>query len=199
MATRRQPSAEVLRGIQAHRGRPPSEDALARVRDRVRQTVDLEMQIEDLEQRLAEKREQLNQIRHGELPTLFEEVGIDRLGLDASGNVPAYDAELSPYYHANLKPENMPEAFRKFRWLEPMQKHTVKVEFGRGESAVAKKFIASLKKQRLDYSNAVGVPWNTLTAEIRRRHEDGEPLSPADLEILGATVGRVVKLKKRKQ
>lgn len=194
----KKPNAAVMAGISAHQPAKPTKDALKNLREQVRAAADLELEISDLEEKLFQKKQKLNEIKSETLPSLFEDVGVDTIGVEPLGNAPGFDAELKPYYHATLKPENMAEAFRKFRWLSPMQKHTFKVEFGRGEAAQAKKFLVALKKQRLDYSNSVGVPWNTLTAEIRRRHEDGEPLSPGDLQILGATVGKVVQLKKRK-
>ena len=40
------------------------------------------------------------------------------------------------------------------------------------------------------------VPWNTLTSYVREQVEGDHP--PLDLEILGATAGQVVKIKKRK-
>lgn len=180
---------------------PPTQvgaDKLTAVREKLAEARDVELEMVVLGERLKQLSEKLKTIRETDLPNMFEAARIDTLGLEPQGNLPGYDAELKPYYHANLKPENMTEAFRQFRWLEPMQKHTFKVEFGRGEAKLAKKFLNSLKKQRLDYSNSVGVPWNTLTAEIRRRYEDGKPMSPAQLQTLGATVGRVVQLKQRK-
>jgi hypothetical protein len=63
----------------------------------------------------------------------------------------------------------------------------------------AKKTEQMLKKAKVPFTKEVKVHASTLTAEIRRRYKDGQPLPPADLELLGAFVRPMVKIEKVKE
>ena len=54
-----------------------------------------------------------------------------------------------------------------------------------------------MKKEKIEYSNKFGVPWNTLTAFVKEQIEEKKVTPP--LELLGATVGRVVQVVKQKK
>jgi hypothetical protein len=177
------------------------EDKLDRIRAKVKEARDVELRIDSMEEAVKELKKDLNRIRCEELPALFQQNGVPSITIDREGNAPAYVAELQAYYHANIPdPEKDPAgaeagyAWLKANKLESFIKTQVKVDYGRGERAKAKKFEAFLKKEKIPYSSKVGVPWNTLTAEVRRRYEAGKPLSPADLTAIGGTVGTVVKI-----
>jgi hypothetical protein len=191
-ALRKQAAADVPKA---------SKDKLDTIRAKVKEARDVELRIENLQQTIKELTADLNRIRCDELPGMFQQNGVPSITIDKEGNVPAYVAELQAYYHANIPdPEKDPAgaeagyAWLKKNKLEAFIKTQVKVDYGRGERAKAKKFEAFLKKEKIPYSSKVGVPWNTLTAEVKRRYEAGAPLSPADLAAIGGTVGTVVKV-----
>lgn len=178
---------------------PPSTDALNKLRDKVRRARDIEQEVASIQERAQELQKEKQEILFKELPDLYEEYGVDKLGLEAEGNLPAYDTELKPYYHANIPKDGEDEAFA---WLEKNKhgdliKTKIIVEMGRGDRALAKKVEAALKKLKVPYSSTLGVPWNTLTAFVREQIEQRQTTPP--LAILGATVGRVVTLKPRKE
>lgn len=186
--------ADVLAAAEKFREKP-NPDKLRRLRSKVAEARDLSLTISDLMSAVKEEEARLLKIRTVELPALFEEIGISNITLDASGNNPECYAELATFYSANLpKDERADKAFKKFKWLAPLSRHTISLDFAKGEEPKAKKLMAVLKKQKLKFKDKVGVHASTLTAEIRRRYEDGQPLSPADLDLLGATVGTIVKL-----
>ena len=65
------------------------------------------------------------------------------------------------------------------------------------EAKQAERFQRSLEKAGIDFSLKRGVPWNTLTAWFKAEHKK-KPLTVKAMGLLGATVGRVVKVVKSK-
>lgn len=181
----------------------PSEDKLEAVRNALRELRDLGVEAQDLQARLAEKQARASFLQTKHLVELFESTHIDQLGLQAEGNMPAYDATLRPYYKANISAEWEPERQAKaFNWLganghEDMVRTQIIVELGRGERKLAKSIEAYLKRRRVPYSTRLAVPWNTLTAWLKDQIEKHQTTPP--LELLGATVGKVVNIKPRKE
>ena len=77
----------------------------------------------------------------------------------------------------------------------------VSLDFQRGEKALADE-LEDLIRTKFSGANshpikvAMGVPWTTLTALVKEQVEQGEPVP---LDTLGATVGQVAKITKRKK
>lgn len=182
----------------------PSEDGLSRLREAVASARDLERTIGDLTERLSDRKRQLNEIRQKTLPDLFQEVGVKSVVLEPSGNLPAYEAEVRPYFSANIAADwDEERRERAFAWLSEqgegdMIKTIYTVELGRGTSKMQKALSAALRKLKVAFSARKGVPHTTLTAWLRERYKKGEPLSPPELETIGATVGVVATLKEKK-
>ena len=185
---------------QIMRPREISSDALEELRAHVRRHRELVIEVTEAEERLKVLKNSLNEMEQKELPDLFHAAGVDKVGLPAEGNHPAYDATLKPYYKANIPEGNKPEAFA---WLNnngygDIVKTVFKIEFGLGEETPTKVLEKELTKMGVDYSKDMTVPWQTLTAWLKERIEkrDGD-LPP--LSLFGATVGTVVKLKERRK
>lgn len=193
-------TAVIEAAAAAARRQKPSEDKLRRLRETVAQARDLELQIRNTMERLAELNDQLAKIENDTLPTMFQELGVTSMSLDTDGNHPAFVAELDTVYKANLpKDDRAQKAYKKFPWLREMAKTRVEISFGRDEQARVKKLEAVLKKMRVPFDKELSVHWKTLTSEVRRRFEDGKPLPPADLDLLGAFVMTRVKLTEQKE
>ena len=176
----------------------PKEDKLEALRLIVRAHRDLIKRIEEQEEQLKQSMKLKWEMESRQLPDLFEEAGVDRVGIPADGNHPAYDAVRSPYYHANIPAEQKENAFN---WLEreghgDLIKTVVKVELGRGEREKAKEVETLLQELGVDYSRDLGVPWNTLTAWLKEQIEKHGNIPP--LSLIGGTVATVVRLKERK-
>lgn len=178
----------------------PSEDKLIKLRAAIARARDLELEIEAKQTALDEKMKELTTIRTVELPGIFEEAQVSgTITLEAVGNEPAYEATLAKFYSASLPDDDRREkAFKRFKWLAELSKTRFTVDFGKGDDKKVKAFTKLLKAKKVEASSKVGVHSGTLTAEIRRRFESGKPLAPGDLDLLGATVGTVVKLNKVK-
>lgn len=196
------PSAALARKIKTDKPVIP-EDKLELVREQLRRSRDTELEMSDLATRLKVKSEEQNKRVFEELPALFQEIGIDRLGIEADGNLPAYDAALSPYYKASISGEWPPERQdAAFDWLEKeghgdLVKNMFVVQLGRGDEKKALRLRALLEKAGFEFENKRAVPWNTLTSFVKEQVEKHNTTPPLDL--LGATVGKIVKLKPRKE
>lgn len=173
-----------------------SEDSLTRARELATRYHQLLAEIEGIRAVLSERSEELQRLQYRELPDLFSEVGISSVGVDGAV------IEVVPFYKANIAADWPQERRdRAFNWLESNEAGdiigtTVTVAFQRGQIELARQLEASLREQPWANSNPPvlqrSVPWNTLTALVRERLEQGKE---TPLEDLGATVGRVARVK----
>lgn len=170
-----------------------------------REMVQLEQNIEDYENAITQAKARKNEIAHRLLPELFDAANTDRVGLPDSNA----DLVLRPWYHANIAADWEPERKEKaFGWLEEnghgdIVRVGVVVEYSRGEldkARLLEKHIADFFTRSNEPPKKIQmnmhVPWNTLTAFVREQTESGNVV---DLEVLGAQVGRVAKIEKRKK
>jgi hypothetical protein len=182
---------------------PPGADRLEKLRRGVRLLRAKRRELENVEARAKTIRAEINDLEHVQLVDLMDEAGVDSVGLPAEGNEPAEDYELRPYYHAVLPrdPETDEPRQEGLDWLEKhrhgdLVKTIVTVRLGLGDRKLAKQVSAALKKLGVDYDERRSVPHQTLTAFVREQIEKYQRTPP--LGLLGATVGRVVKVKQRK-
>lgn len=165
---------------------------------------ELDVKIDDLEEQLSSSRERRRELTEKLLPDYMTSIGQDRLGL-AEHDV---DVVLEDYYHANISADWEPERrVAGFDWLEKndggdLVKVLVTVAFPRGDLMRARALEQKIVEWGEESNSPIPTPevtmsvaWNTLTAWVRDRISKGAALP---LETLGATVGRVAKLKKRK-
>lgn len=178
----------------------PSGDKLDRLRSEIFKLRDLEFQQATLAERLKTVGGDIGLIKEKTLVDLFDEAGCNRLGIEADGNLPPYECEMGDYYHANIPAEKQDEAYEYLRKIkqEDLIKTSFTVEFGLREAKAAERFERSLQKAKIPFSMKQGVPWNTLTAWFKVEHRK-KPLTVKAMGLLGATVGRVVKVVKQKE
>lgn len=178
----------------------PASDKLERARDMLRELRDRQMRASQLEEQLTSERQAIREMTDKTMPDFYDEVGVPKLALAAEGNLPAFEIEVIDRYHANIPDETKTEAFNYLRKTgnEDLIKTSFTVEFGLRETKQADRFRRSLQKADIQYSEKHGVPWNTLTAWFRTEHKR-KPITPKVMGLLGATVGRVVKVVKQKE
>ena len=180
----------------------PKEGQLQAIRDAGAQLRDAEREKADIEERLRETNQKIQELQFKKLPDLMHEAGIDRLGLPAHGNLPACDAKLQPFYRANIAADWPPEKRQEaFNWLEDhghgdLLKVSVTVQFGRGDLDKARELEGKLAAMGMQPSIGMSVPWTTLTAWLKEQVEKYHSTPP--LETIGGTVGSIVKLIARK-
>lgn len=178
-----------------------SDDKLAKARQLAVEFVLLDRQIESSKQALKELEARKLEIASKELPEFFDSINTDLVGVPEAG----VDVKVGPYYKANIAADWEPERReRGFKWLDDHGHSdvigiTVTMKFLRGEADMAKMLVEYLRRSPWGNTHPpsveMGTPWNTLTALVRELVESGQPV---DLEALGATVGRMAKIVKRK-
>lgn len=186
--------------------RAPTEEESASLAAMGRRLLEAERAIEDLETALAERRAERQKLVREEMPAYMQAIGQDRVGLPDS----EVDLVLEPYYYANIAADWDPARRRRaFEWLEEhgggdLIKLNLTYGFRRGEAALARwlrnlvgAFTRLLPGDPVDLPEPTvreEVHHQTLTAWLRERVEAGDEV---DLEVLGATVGSVVKVRSR--
>jgi hypothetical protein len=179
--------------------RAPTAEESQKLTELGREVAEVDRRIERGEQLLSELKERRHTILHREMVDLMTQFGQDKIGL-SEDNV---DLVLEPFYHASL-PKDDPQP--GLDWLiennhGDLIKATLVVTMDRrdfehmapmGEAiqAFAKEAGIEVKTER-----SLSVHWATLKSFVREQVEKGVALP---LDILGATVGQVVKIKKRK-
>ena len=183
----------------------PPADKLTRVRTAAARMRDLQREASDLDERLKGVRKNILEMQHDTLPQLFIDAGVDRLDLSAEGNQPAFQAVMSDYYRANIRTD-WPEEEQQVgydllekRGCGDMIKRTVEIRFGLSENKMFNKVVKYLQSLEVEMTIRQSVPWNTLTAWLKELYQDGEQLGDSELRILGATIGKVVTLKPKKE
>lgn len=181
------------------------QDRLVLLRTKVARVRDLRAAVADMEERTKAANKELDDLRFRELPDLFQEVGVARLGLDPDGNLPAYDAELKDHFKANIVADWPPEqreagfAVLEAHGAEDLIKNTIVVELGRGENVTAEDICRFLGERGIPFTQGRAVSWNTLTSWLKEQVKKyNRTFSAAELDAIGGRVGKVVEAKPRR-
>lgn len=181
----------------------PSDDSLTRARRKAQELVDAERLRDELEQKLRDANVRLWDLKMREVPDLFAELGVDSLGLPGAG----VDVEIGPYCKANISADWDTERREAgFEHLDALGagdivKNTITVTFPRGHDAERAEWLERVRGLNFSFEQpelveARFVPWNTLTAFVKEQVQRGN--TDLDLEKLGAQVGTIAIIKKRK-
>jgi hypothetical protein len=177
-----------------------SPQVIEAIREKLRAARDLKIEIRDIEERAKARKADLYKIERAELPEMFSRAGIDNLGLPPEGNMPGYDAQLKPYYSANIAAawEDDKKAiaynYLKDEKAEDLIKATITIRLKMGSTKIRKAVMAALKKLKVEYEMNLSVHSASLTSWLKHRVEDGKP---PKLDLIGAEVGQVVKIDPR--
>jgi hypothetical protein len=177
----------------AHTG----EDRLERVRAAASELRDLESQREDLEERLADVKNRIKMLVERDLVRLMSEANMTSFSLDREGNSPPMKFDRVTNYYAKIPEDKEIEAFN---WLHDqghgdIVKTEIKLTFGMKERDQAQELEKDLASKRYDYDSKLAVHPSTLKAFVKHEVEAG---SPIPLDLFGAYIQDVVKLKKGK-
>lgn len=166
---------------------------------------DFHCEIADLEERTKDLKAKLATLERIDLPAAFEKAKIDSLGLPAEGNLPAYDAKLKPYYKANIaaswEDEKKAKAFSylKHSGNGHLVRTKIGLNFGLGELTKVNKLRQVLRRNGFgDFSEAIDVPWTSLTKFVKDHFEEKGTCPGGSPAVLGVDAGYVVELKQRK-
>ena len=196
-----QPSADLL-AVATESPPVTPLDRLEKVRDRLARVRDLRLLVAELTERVTAANKEIQELTFTELPDAYAELGLRTLNLQATGNLPAVNSEVKPYYRANIAADWAAEdRERGFKTLESLEaehliKATITIELPRGEVKKARKIMTDLEKAGVPYTCGLAVSWNTLTAWLKERYTKklGD-LTPGQLEAIGGRVATVVEVK----
>lgn len=181
---------------------PLNQDKLDKLRERVVYARALDLEIDDLEQRLEDKKRELRHLYHTEIPDLMDEAGVDRLGVTNAGNLGSFEIKVQPFYSANIAagwdPDKRSAAFEYLTELgaEDLIKTKIEIDFSRGERAKAVLVAENLKDDGIETSMKETVHSATLASWLREQVEVNGTVP--DLDKIGGTVGRVAKITRKK-
>lgn len=167
----------------------PDDKDLAQVKDLAHRYLALEQECTQIEEQLKRKQLELRQIRESDLPLAMTTIGMTAFSLVGGGLVRVKEA-----IHAGISQANQPQAFS---WLEKnghgaIIKHEIKILFGKGEDAWAKKFLrdCAARKKLLRTERKDAVHPGTLTAFVKEqiaaaKAEGKSPENVIPYDILG--------------
>ncbi len=183
----------------------PTEEGLSRLRKTAREWFDLQTEIERLEKQVADKKAEALVLQQRTLPDLFAEIGTDRIGLPDAGEFGS-DVVVENFYKAGISSEwEEPRRVKGFEALEELGgggliNTVVSVTFGKGEVEKARQLDQIIRDSPLGNEYvpeiSMSVHWASLTSFVKEQIQAGETVP---MEDLGATTGRIAKIKKRKK
>jgi len=179
-------------------------DKLIELKEMVTAARDLEIEREQLNEKLKEVNSKLDGpegLYFKKLPQFMAEIGLTSMTLEPDGNLPGYIATASPYYKASISAEWPDEQrMEAFKYLESedagdLIKTEVTVAFPREQRKAALQFQKIARKYG-DATIKEAVAWNTLTAWLKDQVEEHGYMP--QLDKIGGMVARIVKLKEKK-
>jgi hypothetical protein len=189
------PSDRVIRAAQERaETKIPQQDRLDQIRAAAIKAANLELEIKDLEDRLADLRSQLHRTLSDEVPALMTQAGCVSFTLKGQGNLPSKVFKVEPYYQASI-PVSWDEG-RRQRAFSALRDHnggwmiktTVVARFPQHRDREAREFVQAAKQAGIDLEVKQGVHQAQMTKWLRERHQSQGSLP--DLELIGGAVGQ---------
>ena len=152
----------------------------------------LEQKLIEKEQAMKETKAALHKITDEQLPEALEEMGLQKFTLTDGSEI-----SVKPVYSASIPKDRRDEAYQWLRDNEfgDIVKNNVTVTFGRGEDAVAKKFLDLCGNQGFAPDQLEKVEPMTLKAWLRERVEAGDAVP---LDLFGAYISQRATIKRSK-
>jgi hypothetical protein len=166
----------------------PSDQGLSKIAGLAELQLVLEQQVQEIEDRLKDKKEQLKKVQEFDLPEAMAEVGVASFTMANGCKV-----NVKPYYSGKIDEENCDACFGWLRDNEfgDLIKHELTIGLPKGEDEKAKELTATLRAMGLGYKDKEGVHPSTLSAFIREQVEKGAAFP---LETFKAYIGRKAKI-----
>lgn len=161
---------------------------------------DLEAEIEDMEQLLCEKKEELHNIAEGVLPEALANIGLKSLSL-ADGT----EIGIKEYISASINDDNRSAAHNWLRQngYDDLIKNDVVVSFGKGEDEYAQKLLQEIGQEVQNGDIKCGgvaqverVHPSTLKAFLKEQLKVGAAIPAKDFNLV---VGQIATIKKKKK
>lgn len=174
-----------------------SGDMLARIRESAKSVRELEATRSQLEEQLSAVKRKIQELTERDLVKLMSEANMTSFALESDGNYPAMTFDKTTFYSAKIPEDKEIEAFT---WLHDqghgdIVKTQITVALGMGERELAEQVEHAIADAGADYSSKLSVHPATLKSFVKSEVESGRAIP---LELFGAFIGEVVKLKKGK-
>lgn len=155
----------------------PSNEDLSQIAALAQQQLDLEKEIAEVEEHLAEKKRKLGLLSEVDIPNLLEKFGMSMFKL-IDGSI----VDIKVNLVCGITEANKPAAFA---WLaetgnDGIIKNEFKLPFGKGQDAEAQDLKEFLDGAGFSYTNSRNVHHSTLKSFVKKRLEAGEEV-PVDL------------------
>lgn len=167
-------------------------EQLASIGELVSQAEDLEQRIEEVEARLKDLQNSYNQIMTRDLPSAFNEAGVQDFT-----TINGKKVTIDDIVRCSIPKERKDEAFE---WLREngaadLIKQDITVSFTKGEDEKAREAVRALTEAGFVPSEIPNAHWQTLSSWAKEQLSKGVPLPE---ELLGLYVGQKAKIKEKK-
>lgn len=193
--------SDLFKAIQNTSTKSAPSDKLDQIRALAKSLRNLSLEIQEDTEKLSVKKVTKYNLETKELPELFSECNIKYIELEAEGNYPSIDIESKMSYKAVLPRDETTNEVKPegLDWLEKNKhgdliKRLFIIELPTGDIKRAKALRALLKKNKYSYLEERNVHHMTLTSFVKDMVTKGKAIP---LDILGATIGKIVKMKVR--
>ena len=159
--------------------------------DQVERLEMLNLEIEQAEENLKNKKKNLDYLSGEVIPTMMAEMGLSHLKLMDGSSV-----DVKPHYSANVTVANKEAAFNWLRnnGLGDIIKNEISVSFGRNEDNKAADYAALAHERGFQPTQKLKVEPMTLKALVRERIEAGKEMPT---EIFNIFVGNKTTIKRK--
>ena len=158
--------------------------------DLVRSLRRVEQEIDDAENHLKALKQQKHKLSVENIPTLMDEMGVDRLDVDG------VTVSRKMMVHASIPAARKDDAFAWLREnnLDDIIKNDISVSFGKGQDNLAGDVVGLLQERGFDPQTKTHIHPSTLKAFVKERVENGKPI---DLDMFGAFVASAAEIKRK--
>ena len=166
-------------------------DNIQSLADQVERLQTLQREVDSAEEKLKQKKKNLEQISGEVIPTMMSEMGLSHLKLMDGSSV-----DVKPHYSATITQANKEAAFNWLRnnGLGDIIKNEISVSFGRNEDTRAADYADLAKSHGFQPTQKLKVEPMTLKALVRERIEAGKEMPT---EIFNVFIGNKTTIKRK--
>ena len=168
-------------------------NSLRAVADLGKQAQKIQLEIDDLETTMKERKESLNSLLEVKIPEACQEIGLLKFSMDDGSEI-----EIKQFYSASITAEKEAEAHAWLRdhGYDDIIKNIVSVQFGRKEDAKAGETLELLRREGLLPEQVAKVHPQTLKGWVREMIEQGVHFP---MDVFGAYTGFKANIKSKKR
>ena len=166
-------------------------DNIQSLADQVERLETLQREIDSVEEKLKQKKKNLEHLSGEVIPTMMSEMGLSHLKLMDGSSV-----DVKPHYSATITQANKEAAFNWLRQngLGDIIKNEISVSFGRNEDTRAADYADLAKSHGFQPTQKLKVEPMTLKALVRERIEAGKEMPT---EIFNVFIGNKTTIKRK--